>query len=92
MIDAARLFKLADEYRPTMDDEVLRGWVKDVLRAIGPEEPLVDVSTVVAELERTETDVIAEAAKFPTPGMEYSDYMQLEASGLRSAISRLKGK
>ncbi|WP_131821740.1 hypothetical protein [Mycobacteroides chelonae] len=94
MIDATRLFKLADEYRPTMDHEVLQDWAKDVLRAIGPKESFVDVPAVISELEAAEAGVSAEAAKFPTPGMEYSDYMQLEgeASGLRIAINRLKRK
>lgn len=52
----------------------------------------MDVPAVIDELERTEADVVAEAAKFPTPGMEYSDYMQLEgeASGLRIAIGKLR--
>ncbi|QSM04722.1 hypothetical protein PROPHIGD54-2_144 [Mycobacterium phage prophiGD54-2] len=33
-----RLVKLADEYRPTMDQDVLHSWAKDVVQAIRQSE------------------------------------------------------
>lgn len=44
MADTSRLTKLAEEYRPTMDGEVLHAWAQDVRKAIGPR--VGDVYTV----------------------------------------------
>lgn len=49
-MDTSKLAKLADEYRPTMDPEVLQAWAKDVKRAIGPR--VGDVYTVHPDAPR----------------------------------------
>ncbi len=39
-----KLSKLATEYRPTMDTEVLHAWAQDIRKAVGPQ--IGDVYTV----------------------------------------------
>ncbi len=46
-MDTSKLSKLATEYRPTMDTEVLHAWAQDVRKAVGPQ--IGDVYTVDSE-------------------------------------------
>lgn len=46
-MDTSKLSKLATEYRPTMDTEVLHAWAQDVRKAVGP--AIGDVYTVAPD-------------------------------------------